>query len=191
MAMGRPSTYTEEMGDKIIDCIVVGKSPNSTYRKLKVSPFTVREWRNRIPEFGARYEEAMEVFYKEQIDELYEESKNNIEDFIAGKSNMASVKRSDLIVNAIRQRLELMNPDKYGSKRKDWLHDCPEFGEPLKALDRLQLINKLVSAKKVSVQNAHILAQIAEIQIKCEDMVKLAEDVKQLKELYAKNEKFV
>jgi hypothetical protein len=191
MPAGQPTSYTKEKGDKIVELITSGISPGTIWDEMKISPSTIRAWRKKNPEFDADYDEAMEVFYKREIDEMAKEAKNSMNDFIEGKSNMASVKRSELIVNAIRQRLELMNPDKYGSKRKDWLHNCPEFGEPLKALDRLQLINKLVSSKKISVQNAHILAQIAEIQLKCEDVAKLSEDVKQLKELYAKNEKFV
>lgn len=187
MQRGRPTTYTEEKAAEICEAIRTGTSPGGTWDKLKISPATVRSWQKQHPDFDDEYREAVEIYWKRQFDFMDAEARNTMNDFINDKANMAAVKRSELIVNTIKARAEMMCPDKYGAKRKDWLHDCPEFGEKMSAIDRLHLINKLLSQKKVSVQNALILAQITDIQLKCEDVAKLSAEVAEIKKLISQH----
>ena len=59
--VGLPSTFTQEMADKI--CMLVATNPTSLKKLRKLHPdiphdVTIWEWRIKYPEFGKQYFEA-------------------------------------------------------------------------------------------------------------------------------------
>lgn len=73
MAGGRPSTYTEEMGNMICDKLTEGVS----LRKLcKMdgfpNPSTIYVWIDRFPEFAERYARAREAATEDMLEDILE-----------------------------------------------------------------------------------------------------------------------
>ena len=71
MSGGRPSTYTEEMGNLICDKLTEGVS----LRKLCSQPefpvaSTVYVWLDRFPEFAERYVRAREAATEDMLEEI-------------------------------------------------------------------------------------------------------------------------
>lgn len=194
--MARPhTTYTKDIGEKICELLRSGKAPIEVWEELHVAPSTCRDWRLKFPEFDDEYNSAMEIFYNLELKRAQDESVKKDGDLYVSASgkatpNMAAVRRSEIIINSIHTRLKLMNPDRYGDKYKSWLHDCPEVGDKLSAVDRIELIHKLVAKGRLSLDDAQKLTQIVDSQYKFEELQKLSDEVKQLKEMFSKNEKF-
>lgn len=68
---GRPSTYTDEMGDKICDLLTQGKS----LRKICESDefpaaSTVYVWLDRFPDFAERYVRAREAATEDMLEDI-------------------------------------------------------------------------------------------------------------------------
>ena len=73
MSGGRPSTYTEEMGNLICDKLTEGVS----LRKLCMQPefptaSTVYVWLDRFPEFAERYVRAREAATEDMLEDILE-----------------------------------------------------------------------------------------------------------------------
>ena len=73
MAGGRPSTYTEEMGNLICDKLTEGMS----LRKLCMldefpTASTVYVWLDRFPEFAEKYARAREAATEDMLEEILE-----------------------------------------------------------------------------------------------------------------------
>jgi len=73
MSGGRPSTYTEEMGNLICDKLTEGVS----LRKLCAQPefpvaSTVYVWLDRFPEFAERYARAREAATEDMLEDILE-----------------------------------------------------------------------------------------------------------------------
>lgn len=70
---GRPSTYTEEMGDRICDLLTEGKS----LRKICMSDefpaaSTVYVWLDRFPSFAEKYTRAREAATEDMLEDILE-----------------------------------------------------------------------------------------------------------------------
>ena len=71
MSRGRPSTYTEEMGNLICDKLTEGVS----LRKLCMQPefptaSTVYVWLDRFPEFAEKYARAREAATEDMLEDI-------------------------------------------------------------------------------------------------------------------------
>ena len=70
---GRPSTYTEEMGDRICDLLTEGKS----LRKICMgagfpNASTVYVWLDRFPSFAEKYTRAREAATEDMLEDILE-----------------------------------------------------------------------------------------------------------------------
>lgn len=70
---GRPSTYTEEMGDRICDLLTEGRS----LRKICMSDefpaaSTVYVWLDRFPSFAEKYTRAREAATEDMLEDILE-----------------------------------------------------------------------------------------------------------------------
>jgi hypothetical protein len=71
--MGRPSTYTDEMGNRICDLLTEGKS----LRKICMSDkfphaSTVYVWLDRFPDFADKYVRAREAATEDMLEDILE-----------------------------------------------------------------------------------------------------------------------
>lgn len=104
---GRPSTYTEEMGNLICDKLTEGVS----LRKLcKDEAFpnasTVYVWLDRFPEFAERYARAREAATEDMLEDILE---------IADNSELDAQEKR-VRIDARKWAMDKLRPKKYGEK---------------------------------------------------------------------------
>ena len=71
MSRGRPSTYTEEMGNRICDKLTEGVSLRKLcMQKEFPTASTVYVWLDRFPDFAERYARAREAATEDMLEEI-------------------------------------------------------------------------------------------------------------------------
>ena len=77
MSRGRPSTYTEEMGNRICDKLTEGVSLRKLcMQKEFPTASTVYVWLDRFPDFAERYARAREAATEDMLEDLLEIADN-------------------------------------------------------------------------------------------------------------------
>ena len=125
--MGRPTTYTKELGDEICNLVSEGK-PLKTFCREHGWPWrTVFHWIEDNPEFAAQYQKARDI----GMDAIAEEALEIANTPLTGEETETStgpdgtiekVKRADMLGHRKLQiwtRLQLLakwNPKKYGDR---------------------------------------------------------------------------
>lgn len=114
MTAGRPTKYTQELADKIIDAI--STTPHGTRKicdQFDIDVATVFRWIANDEIFCARYDKAKELQLKivaEQIPDIIDnESRDILPD---GRLNSVAVARDKLRVDGRRYMIELLRPHK-------------------------------------------------------------------------------
>lgn len=124
MASGRPSTYTEEMGDRICELVATHTCGLDdlcdNYPELPVES-TVRLWRFRHPSFSTKYATA-KMFQAELLAEqihkisstplMYHDSEGN------ERVDSGSVALARLRVDSIKWHASKLAPKIYGDKQQ-------------------------------------------------------------------------
>lgn len=105
---GRPSTYTEEMGNLICDKLTEGTS----LRKLCMSDefpnaSTVYVWLDRFPEFAEKYARAREAATEDMLEDILE---------IADDATI-DVQDKRVRIDARKWAMGKLKPKKYGEKQ--------------------------------------------------------------------------
>lgn len=126
MDTGRPSDYTPEMGDKICQEIIDGRSLRSiTSDEETPSIATVFKWLRERPAFLKQYELARSEQVETFADEMQDIADNGFNDYqekIAKDGstyivlNAENIQRSRLRIDTRKWIAERMKPKKYGSK---------------------------------------------------------------------------
>ena len=123
--VGRPSTYTPELTDKICALLAEGKSVRyiADLDGMPVSS-TIFEWLRKIPEFTEQYEKAKEesadALVAEMLDiasempMIYEANAEG--QMVATKLDSAGVARNRLRVDVIKWQASKLKPKKYSEK---------------------------------------------------------------------------
>lgn len=106
---GRPSTYTEEMGDRICDLLTEGRS----LRKICMSDefpaaSTVYVWLDRFPSFAEKYTRAREAATEDMLEDILEIADNTELD--------AQDKR--VRIDTRKWVMGRLKPKKYGDKQQ-------------------------------------------------------------------------
>lgn len=106
---GRPSTYTEEMGDRICDLLTEGRS----LRKICMSKefpaaSTVYVWLDRFPSFAEKYTRAREAATEDMLEDILEIADNTELD--------AQDKR--VRIDTRKWVMGRLKPKKYGDKQQ-------------------------------------------------------------------------
>lgn len=118
---GRPSLYTDEIGDKICETIATTNKSLVTISKEMAIPYnTIREWIRTIPHFSTNYAKAKE----DQADHLAEEiiaiaddsSNDTIDGQFGPVENKEWVNRSRLRVDSRKWIASKLKPKTYGDK---------------------------------------------------------------------------
>lgn len=120
--IGCPSSYTEEIGDRICEIIASGKSAVAAVKEVGISQPTLYKWLNQNPDFVKKYVRAREDqadLYADEIvsiaDELKIDAKYQGEDVVLEVSANA-VARNRLRVDARKWYASKLAPKKYGDK---------------------------------------------------------------------------
>ena len=108
MSGGRPSTYTEEMANRICDKLTEGIS----LRKLCMqddfpTASTVYVWLDRNPEFAERYARAREAATEDMLEEIFEIADNPEID----------VQDKRVRIDTRKWAMGKLKPKKYGEKQ--------------------------------------------------------------------------
>ena len=119
---GRPSEYTEELGDEICSRISAGESLNDICKSGAAQYGTVCRWLQAQPTFREKYVRAREdqaEFYANQIvsiaDEVELETKYDGDD-VRLELSAASVARNKLRVEARKWVAAKLLPKRYGER---------------------------------------------------------------------------
>ena len=123
--VGRPTTYTPELTDKICSLLAEGKSVRyiADLEDMPASS-TIFEWLRKIPEFTEQYEKAKEesadALVAEMLDiasempMIYEADAEG--KMVATKLDSAGIARNRLRVDVIKWQASKLKPKKYGDK---------------------------------------------------------------------------
>ena len=135
---GRPSTYTEEMADRICDKLTEGVS----LRKLCMqddfpAASTVYVWLDRFPEFAERYARAREAATEDMLEEMLE---------IADDPKIDTQEKR-VRIDTRKWAMGKLKPKKYGDKQTHEIGN--KDGETLKVdsnIDTVALTLRLAKA---------------------------------------------
>ena len=127
VVLGRPSSYTQELADKICEEIASGKSMRSVSRMEGMPAMSmIFRWLREHPSFREQYTastiERTEAFQEDVIDISDDGSDDYTEDnYMEGRTpgyqvNSENIQRSRLRVETRKWLMERMKPKKYGAK---------------------------------------------------------------------------
>lgn len=125
MPAGRPTDYTQELGDRICEKIAEGKSMRSVCREEDMPGLsTVFRWIRDIKEFQEQYARACEERTEALSEEILDIADDGINDWMeveykdntVWKVNNEAVQRSRLRVDTRKWIMSKMKPKKYGDK---------------------------------------------------------------------------
>ena len=107
MAGGRPSTYTEEMGNLICDKLTEGMSVRKMCKMDGFpNPSTIYVWIDRFPEFAERYARAREAATEDMLEDILE---------IADDAEL-DVQEKRVRIDTRKWAMGKLKPKKYGEK---------------------------------------------------------------------------
>lgn len=118
--VGRPTTYTKELADRICSLIIEGKSLSSIVKTEEGMPNadTIFSWLSLHKEFSENYARATEQRTEAQLEQL-----NELGDTAIALSQSTGEKRAGAVVQAVRVKadnlkwvMSKMKPKKYGDK---------------------------------------------------------------------------
>jgi len=123
--IGRPTDYSEDVADRILDLIIEGK----TLREIEAveglpSKSTILRWVAKHEEFAKLYALAQEAKMEGFADELLEIADDGRNDWMrandeenAGyRENGEAMRRSQIRISTRQWLMERLKPKKYGSK---------------------------------------------------------------------------
>ena len=115
---GRPSSYCQEMADKICEEIATGKSLRKTCEpKDMPDRGTVIQWTIKHKDFSIQYASACQVrsyLYADEIIDIADDKSGDM--YENGHTNHENINRSRLRVDARKWILSKLLPNKYGDK---------------------------------------------------------------------------
>jgi hypothetical protein len=120
--IGRPSSYTEETADLILERIAAGESVSAICRDPAMpSRPTLFRWLHANEDFRNRYARATELRAEAIFDEMFEIADETSGDFVAREDgseafNAEHVQRSKLRIETRKWALAKMMPKKFGDK---------------------------------------------------------------------------
>ncbi len=127
MAVGRPSSYTAEIGETIFEQMVEGRSLRAICRDEEMPDFsTVKRWLRKDDAFRAQYARAREDQADTYLDEIIEIADDDGQDRIERQrehkgtgtwvENSEYINRSRTRIDARKWFMSKMAPKKYGDK---------------------------------------------------------------------------
>lgn len=132
MAIGRPTTYSDEIAGRICDEIAAGRSvPEICEAEDMPAPRTVFVWLEKHPEFVQRYARAREA-QADLMDQMILKTASAepghviVEDEDGTKTKYsvdgAEVQHRRLKIDALKWRAAHLAPKKYGTQRQEVEH---------------------------------------------------------------------
>ena len=114
MTMGRPTKYTEELADQIIDAIsTTCEGTRKICARFDIDVTTVFRWIANNDDFCQRYDKAKEKQLKLIAEEISEITDDQSRDILPdGRLNSVAVARDKLRVDGRKYMLEILKPHK-------------------------------------------------------------------------------
>ncbi len=133
--MGRPTTFTPEIQELVLELLLSGESLSAICRldAVPISEGTVRRWAQDDEDFSTRYAHARSIGYDIRAEAAVEETKT-----LAAKMNPQAAR---LAFDAERWYLGKMKPKVYGDKI-----DVTSAGEKLEAPQTTVLVDNRVQS---------------------------------------------
>jgi len=126
MAGGRPTTYTQELADKICEELAIGKSLRTVCAAEDMPAIrTIFNWFRSQPEFLLQYEKAKQESADAMAEELLDIADDGTNDYVERERpdgsvhevlNTEHIQRSRLRVDTRKWLMSKMKPKKYGEK---------------------------------------------------------------------------
>ncbi len=114
---GRPSTYTDEIGNEICQRIACGETLVNICKDAHTPAYiTVLHWRTKLPEFGKMYARAREDQADTLADEIIAAVKEDCATDELGRVDNGAVAAKRLMVDAMKWRAAKLGPKTYGEK---------------------------------------------------------------------------
>lgn len=113
---GPKSSYTQAIGDEICRRISLGETLADICRDLKLSRFTVDQWRDDQPAFKAAYLDARTKGYDVIAEDCLAIADESSRDFKNGQYDAEHVQRSKLRIETRLKLLAKWDPRRYGDK---------------------------------------------------------------------------
>ena len=123
--IGRPTSYTQELADKICEQLAIGDSLRTACKGDDMpSVATVFNWFRKYPDFLEQYARAKQESADAMAEEILDISDNGSNDWMevnygeteAWKTNGEALQRSRLRVDTRKWLMAKMKPKKYGEK---------------------------------------------------------------------------
>lgn len=109
MPAGRPSEYTPEIAEEILDRLADGQSQAQISRELGIARKTIRYWRDTREEFSARYARAWQDGMEVRGDEILE---------LADSADSSNFNERRLQIDTRKWVMSKIAPKQYGDKSK-------------------------------------------------------------------------
>ena len=120
--MGRPSTFTQEVADKVCARLATGETLRRISRDEGMPPeSTVRQWVMDNPDFAAQYAKSRDLGLDAMADELFDIADDGTNDTQVDEdgavlTNHDVIARSRLRVDTRKWYLSKLAPKRYGEK---------------------------------------------------------------------------
>jgi hypothetical protein len=120
--MGRPSTFTQEVADKVCARLATGETLRRISRDEGMPPeSTVRQWAMDNPDFAAQYAKSRDLGLDAMADELFDIADDGTNDTQVDEggavlTNHDVIARSRLRVDTRKWYLSKLAPKRYGEK---------------------------------------------------------------------------
>ncbi len=123
--IGRPTTFTQELADKICEELALGKSMRTVCAEEDMPVMsTVFKWLRENKEFSEQYARAKQESSDAMAEEILDISDNGVNDWMereygettAWVTNGEALQRSKLRVDTRKWLMAKMKPKKYGEK---------------------------------------------------------------------------
>lgn len=121
MPGGRPSTYTQELADKICEEIALGSSLRTALKADDMPAMsTVFKWMREHEEFSNQYARATEERTEAMSEDILDIADDGTNDYMETEKGLQyngdSVQRARLRVDTRKWLMSKMKPKKYGDK---------------------------------------------------------------------------
>lgn len=117
--IGRPSTYSQELADKICEQLALGKSIRTVCASSDMPAMsTFFMWLRQKPGFSEQYARAKEEATEAMAEELQDIADDSFNVIVGGgdKSDSARVQAYKLRIDTRKWLMSKMKPKKYGDK---------------------------------------------------------------------------
>jgi hypothetical protein len=181
--LGRPTSYTDEIGAEICRRVAAGETITKIVDDLGLWSTTVLEWSASHSKFATEYARARAANEQRRVDEILQIIDESIQDWDVDeygrrKVNSEVVNRSKLRAEGRIKYLQLVNPHKYNDNYRKKLIKISGFALAKTPTDKINLLCSLIETGDLCGDELERVLKLIESQLKIEDVRDLHERLK-------------